>query len=66
VGSHRYCILIAGHLGPLADDAFGGMEIVCADGRTSLLGELDQAALFGLLGTVQALALELVEVRRAE
>ena len=64
--SHHYRISIAGHLGRLARDAFGGMEIVCANGRTDLYGEFDQAVLFALLVRVQTLALELVAVRREE
>jgi hypothetical protein len=64
VRSHLFRISVAGHLGRLGREAFAGMEIVYANGRTDLVGELDQAALFGLLARVQALALELVEVRR--
>lgn len=61
---HRYRITIRGHLGLAARGAFDGLEIVCADGRTDITAELDQAALFGLLAKVQSLALELVEVHR--
>jgi hypothetical protein len=66
VRPHRYRISIAGHLGPATREAFGGMEIVCAEGRTDVVGEVDQAALFGMLARVRALALELVEVQRLE
>jgi hypothetical protein len=66
VGYHSYCISIAGHVGHLAHDAFDGMDVVRADSRTHLRGKLDQEALFGLLARVQALALELVEVRRED
>ena len=64
MGPHGYRISVAGHLGPAAREAFDGLEIVCAEGRSDVVGELDQAALFGLLARVQALALELVAVQR--
>ena len=64
--SHLYRITIAGHLGQLEQDAFDEMSSVRADGRTHLIGKLDQAALFGIVARVQALALELVEVRRED
>lgn len=66
MGTHPYRISVAGHLGRLAQDAFGGMKVVYDNGHTDLYGELDQSALFGLLARVQTLALELVAVRREE
>lgn len=61
---HRYRISIGGHLGRLAQDAFADMEIEYAAGCTDLCGTFDQAALFDVIARVQALALQLVEVRR--
>ena len=64
MGLHRYRISVAGHFGPAAREAFDGLDILCAEGRSDVVGELGQAALFGLLARVQALALELVAVQR--
>jgi hypothetical protein len=63
----RYVITVEGRLGTAARAAFGGMTITATEGsRTSLEGELDQSALFGILLKVQSLALELVGVRRVD
>ena len=63
---HLYRISVVGHLGDVGRAAFEGVEIVRGVGHTDLVGNLDQAALFGLLARVNALALELVEVRRED
>jgi hypothetical protein len=64
-GSHQYEIRVRGRLtGPLAT-AFEGMRVSVEPVETVLHGPVrDQAALYGLLDRVQALGLELVEVRR--
>ena len=61
-----YQVRIAGHLDPHWSAWFDGIRIThAADGTTLLVGLLvDQAALFGLLGTVRDLHLTLLSVQR--
>lgn len=60
-----YEIRVRGHLGPALADAFAPMTATAVPAETVLVGPLaDQAALHGLLARVQALGLELVEIRR--
>jgi len=60
-----YEIRVAGHLGDTIRTAFPELR-ACLRGRdTVLFGALpDQAALYGVLYQLEALGLELVEVRR--
>jgi hypothetical protein len=61
----RYEIRLRGHLGPTTLGAFIGLEGRHDEHDTVLAGELpDQAALFGVLDQLQALGLELLELRR--
>ncbi len=60
-----YAITVEGRLGNAARLAFEGLEVTESHGdRTTLTGELDQSGLYGILLRGQALALELVDVRR--
>jgi hypothetical protein len=60
-----YTIRIEGQLGPTARSAFPAMVSKCNGGETVLTGLLeDRSALFGVLAQVEALGLDLVEVRR--
>lgn len=61
----RYEIRLAGAAGRIAASAFGGLDIVRDGDVTILRGELDQAALHGLLERVRVLNLDLLDVRRA-
>ncbi|MFY9930501.1 MAG: hypothetical protein WAK82_21115 [Streptosporangiaceae bacterium] len=61
---HRYRITVAGALGRVGCGAFGEFRIVSSDGRTSLIADLDQAALHGALIRIQSLGLELMELAR--
>lgn len=62
--THRYRITISGRLGAIGREVFAGFDIM-SDGRAIVLaGELDQAALHGVLNRIQALGLELVGVAR--
>ena len=62
--THRYRITIAGRLGAISREVFAGFDIR-PDGQAIVLaGELDQAALHGVLNRIQALGLELVGVIR--
>ena len=58
-------IHLRGHLGDTLLGAFPGLRAERCGGDTLLTGPLpDQAALHGVLGQVEALGLELLEVRR--
>jgi hypothetical protein len=60
-----YTVRIKGRLGPTALSAFPAMVSSLQCGETVLTGRLeDQSAVFGLLGQIEALGLELIEVRR--
>lgn len=57
-------IRVAGRLGPTAMSAFPTMACETEGGETVLTGPLeDRSALFGVIGVVEALGLELLEVR---
>ena len=61
----RYLIRVRGVLGAMMLAAFPGLEARESGTDTVLTGLLpDQAALHGLLAQIEALGLELVEVRR--
>ena len=62
--THRYRITIAGGLGEIGREAFKDFMIEPNGTNTSLIGDLDQAALYGTLDRIQALGLELVELDR--
>jgi hypothetical protein len=60
-----YSVRINGRLGPTALSAFPAMVPSLQRGETVLTGRLeDQSAVFGLLGQIEALGLELIEIRR--
>ena len=58
-----YWIRISGQLGPMALSAFPSM-VSQVKGDTLLTGILDRSALYGVLAQIEALALDLVELRR--
>ena len=59
-----YTIRIKGRLGPTALSAFPMMVSELKGGETVLTGLLeDRSAVFGVLGQIEALGLELVELR---
>lgn len=59
-----YKIRIKGRLGATALSAFPTMVSELQDGETILTGPLeDRSAVFGVLGQIEALGLELVELR---
>lgn len=61
----RYAICVGGSLGDTIRLAFPGLRAQARNGRTVLSGVLaDQAALYGVLAQLEALGLELIEVRR--
>jgi hypothetical protein len=63
--SLRYEIRVRGVLNETLLEAFPGLRAQARSGETVLAGEMaDQAALHGLIAQVEALGLELLEVRR--
>ena len=64
-GSPVYEIRVRGVIGETLLVAFPGLRARTHQGETVLSGALpDQAALHGVLGQIEALGLELIEVRR--
>jgi len=62
-----YTIRIRGRLGEAALSAFPSMIFELKDGETVLTGFLeDRSSLFGVLAQIEALDLELVEVREVK
>ena len=62
--SKIYEVSVRGELGATTLGAFPGLAAATRDGVTVLSGSLsDQAALYGVLGQIESLGLELVEVR---
>ncbi len=60
-----YEVQVRGHLGATILRAFPGLDAEIRGGDTLLWGPVaDQAALHGVLARVEALGLELLEVRR--
>ena len=62
--SARYLIKIKGHLGATLLSAFPAMTSEQRGRETVLTGLLDQPALHGVLAEIEALGLELLEVRQ--
>jgi hypothetical protein len=62
-----YQIRIRGVLGKTLLGAFPTLDVEPEEAETLLFGVLpDQAALYGVLAEIEALGLELIEVRRAQ
>jgi hypothetical protein len=64
VGTHRYRITISGSLGAIGREAFGDLRIEANGTNTTLVGDLDQAALYGTLNRILTLGFELLELTR--
>jgi hypothetical protein len=62
--SARYVIRINGHLGATLLSAFAAMDWERRGPETVLTGELDQPGLYGVLAEIEALGLDLLEVRQ--
>jgi hypothetical protein len=60
----QYVIRIHGHLGATALSAFPALVSRRQGGHTVLTGLLDRSALYGVLAEIEALGLDLVEVRQ--
>jgi hypothetical protein len=59
-----YMIRINGHLGATVLSAFPAMAPQQHGAHTVLTGLLDRSALYGVLGEIEALGLDLLEVRQ--
>jgi hypothetical protein len=62
----RYTIRINGHLGAMMLSAFPAMVPRWQGAETELTGLLDRSALYGVLAEIDALGLDLIEVRQLE
>ena len=60
----RYAIRIHGHLGATVLSAFPALAPQWHGADTVLTGLLDRSALYGVLAEIEALGLDLVEVRQ--
>ena len=60
----RYQIRVRGRLGRTMRTAFADLDAQAQGEDTVLTGALDQAALYGVLTQLEALGLELLDVRR--
>jgi hypothetical protein len=65
-GPALYAIRINGHLGATILCAFPEMTSQRRGAHTVLTGLLDRSALYGVLAEIEALGLDLVEVRQIE
>ena len=64
LSENRYWIVVTGGLSTAAREGFEGWKIEPAGADTALTGDMDQAALHGVLERIHWLGLTLVEVRR--
>ena len=62
--AHRYRITISGNLGEIGREAFGDFRIESNGANTALVGDLDQAALYGALNRILSLGFELLALAR--
>jgi hypothetical protein len=63
-GPALYTIRIDGHLGAMLLSAFPALAARYHGGHTVLTGLLDRSALYGVLAEIEALGLNLLEVRQ--
>jgi hypothetical protein len=64
VRTYRYRITISGELSETGREVFSDFRIECHGTYTVLVGDLDQAAVFGTLHRIRALGLELLGLER--
>ena len=64
--SHRYRIIVSGRLGKTTRVVFEDLCVEYDGANTGLTGELDQAALYGVLNRILAFGLELVALSRLD
>lgn len=67
MGASRYEIRVKGRIGDKVAARFVGFDTEVEPAETVLRGPIqDQSALHGVLGQIESLGLELVEVRRVD
>jgi hypothetical protein len=67
VSGERYEIRVKGTIGEPLMESFEGLDARVKPAETILRGEItDQPALHGILDRIQALGLELIEVKRVD
>jgi hypothetical protein len=62
----RYTIRINGHLGATLLSAFPALAARTDGNCTVLTGNLDRSALYGVLAEIEALGLDLLEIRQLD
>ena len=62
--THRYRIIVAGGLSEIGREAFSDFRIEANGTNTTLIRDLDQAALYGTLNRILSLGFELIELCR--
>lgn len=63
---HRYRIIVSGRLGEITRQVFEDLCLEVDGPNTGLTGELDQAALYGVLNRIPAFGLELLALSRLD
>ena len=63
---HHYRIIVSGRLGRFTREVFEDLCVEYDGTNTGLTGELDQAALYGVLNRILAFGLELVALNRLD
>ena len=64
--THRYRITVSGSLGDIGREALGEFRIESNGTDTTMVGDLDQAALYGALNRILAFGFELLELTRVK
>ena len=62
---YRYRITVSGVLGEVGREVLADLQIAGNSTVTVLTGDLDEAALYGVLNRLLVLGLELVELKRS-
>jgi hypothetical protein len=57
---------VSGRLGTIISEAFEDLRVEYDGANTGLTGELDQAALYGVLNRIMAVGLELLALSRLD
>jgi hypothetical protein len=63
---HRYRIIVSGKLGEITREVFGDLSLEFDGANTGLTGDLDQAALLGVLNRITMFGLELLALSRLD
>ena len=64
MGRNLYRIIVSGRLGTITREVFEDLRVDYDGANTGLIGELDQAGLYGVLNRIPAFGLELVALSR--